>query len=198
MTPEQIVAQCLKTGINCIAIADHGTIAGAVKIQEIAPFPVIIGEEVLTPWGEVMGLFLTTEIPGGLSAQEAVARIKAQGGLVNIPHPFDPLRLALKLRAVEELLPHIDLIEVFNARSSILGNSSKAKLFAQKHGLSLSAGSDAHTLGEIGNAYVEMPEFRDRDEFRLALTQGKIFGHRANLMVHIHSNLTRLRTKFLK
>lgn len=192
------MAQCLKMGINCIAITDHNTIAGAVKMKEIAPFPVIVGEEVLTLSGEVMGLFLSEEIPRGLPAQEVIARIRAQGGLVNIPHPFDPLRLSLNLRAVQELLPQIDLIEVFNSRSSILGNSSRAKLFARKYQLPAIAGSDAHTLGEIGNAYVEMPEFNGRDEFLRALTQAKIFGHRANLWVHLESNLARLRSKFFR
>lgn len=189
------MVQCLKVGINCIVVADHGTTAGAVKMQKISPFMVIIGEEVMTPWGEIMGLFLTEEIPNGLPAPEVIARIRAQGGLVNIPHPFDPLRLSLKLRAVEGLLPYIDFIEVFNSRSSILGNSSKADLFARQHGLPATAGSDAHTLGEIGNAYIEMPEFKGRDEFRSALVQGKIFGRKAKLWVHIHSNLARMRSK---
>ena len=88
---ERIVDHCLRIGINCIAIVDHNTIAGALKLKETAPFKVIVGEEILTRAGELMGLFLTEEVPKGLPPEEAIARIRSQGGLVGIPHPFGRL-----------------------------------------------------------------------------------------------------------
>lgn len=193
-SPEQIVARCLKTGINCIAITDHGTTAGALRLKEIAPFPVIIGEEILTPFGEIMGLFLSKEITSKISPEEAVSQIKSQNGLVCIPHPFDRLRpSALKNHILEELLPQVDIIEAFNSRSLSPNSNSRAWQLAQKYGLAASAGSDAHTVSEIGNAYVEMPEFNNKDEFLQSLTQGKIFGHRTNPLVHVASTWSRLR-----
>ncbi|MDO8688252.1 MAG: PHP domain-containing protein, partial [Dehalococcoidales bacterium] len=114
---EEIISRCLETGINCINIADHGTVEGALKMQSLAPFPVIVSEEVLTPHGEIMGMFLKESIPSGLSVEEAISRIKAQDALVCIPHPFDPLRgLRLDSKRFEELAGQIDIIEVFNAR----------------------------------------------------------------------------------
>ena len=92
MSLESIIARCQKRGVNCIAVADHGPIAGGLRMKEMAPFRVIVAEEVLTPIGEVMGLFLTEEVPSHISLREAVARIKAQGGLVCLPHPLDYLR----------------------------------------------------------------------------------------------------------
>ena len=89
---EGIIKRCLDTGINCITIADHDTIEGALKMAEIAPFPVIVAEEILTPHGEVMGMFLKEKISSGLSIDKAISEIRAQDGLVCLPHPFDPFR----------------------------------------------------------------------------------------------------------
>jgi len=194
---DQVINRCLEAGINCIAIADHGTIEGALKMQGIAPFPVIVAEEILTRHGEIMGMFLKEGIPNGLSVKETISRIKAQGGLVNIPHPFSILRQsALDSELLEELAEReqIDVIEVFNSRSLLHRSSAKAQTFVQKYGIPGSAGSDAHTPYEIGNAYVEMLEFNGRDEFLNALAKGKIFGHRTNPLVHFNSAWARLKS----
>ena len=191
---EKVISRCLETGINCIAVADHGTIDGALKMQSLAPFPVIVAEEILTPHGEIMGMFLKENIPSGLSVEETIARIRAQGGLVCIPHPFDIFKQsALGDKIVGALLDQIDIIEVFNSRSPLLRYSAKAQVFAQKYGITKSAGSDAHTPYEIGNAYVEMPEFSGKDDFINALEKGKIFGHRTNPLVHFGSAWARLK-----
>ena len=189
MSLQAIIDRCLKIGINCVAIADHGTIAGAVKLKEIAPFEVIVAEEILTPIGEIMGLFLTEEVPSGISAEDAIARIRAQKGLVGLPHPFDYVRgINQRLRSLESLAPDVDVIEVFNARAlPLVFPDRKARRLAQQHGLACIAGSDAHTAHEIGRAYVEMPEFNGSDEFRSALAQGKIYGRRSCPLVHLAS-----------
>lgn len=194
MSLETIISRCLEVEINCIAVTDHNTIAGALKMRQISPFKVIVGEEIGTISGEIIGLFLTEEIPRGLAADETVARIKAQGGLVCIPHPFDRLfRGKLERDVLEALLPDIDIMEVFNARTIFSGDSTKSRLFAQAHGLLQSAGSDSHTPGEIGGAWVEMSEFNDPGEFRLALAQGKIIGRRASPLVHLATSLAKLK-----
>jgi len=195
MPLEKIVSRCLKRGINCIAIADHGTIEGALKVQSIAPFPVIIAEEILTPHGEIMGMFLKDGIPSGLSVEQTISRIQAQDALVCIPHPFDALRhSALDSNILEELIEQIDILEVFNSRSPLLRCSAKAQIFAEKYSITKSAGSDAHTPYEIGNAYVEMPEFNGRDDFLNALAKGKVFGHRTNPLIHFGSVWARLKS----
>ena len=192
---EQIISRCEEIGINCIAIADHGTVEGALKIQDIAPFPVIVAEEILTHHGEIMGMFLKEGISSGLSAEETISSIRAQGGLVCIPHPFSVFRAsALDTNILEEMIEQIDIIEVFNARSLLHRSSAKAQIFAQKYGIPGSAGSDAHTPCEIGNGYVEMPEFNGKDDFLDALAEGKVFGHRTNPLVHINSVWARLKS----
>jgi len=182
---EKIINRCLEIGINCIAIADHGTAEGALEMQNLAPFKVIVAEEILTPHGEIMGMFLKETIPSGLSVEQTISRIKAQGGLVCIPHPFDRFRpSALDSRIIEKIVDQIDAVEVFNAREPFRKPSAKARAFAQKYDIPGTVGSDAHTIGEIGNAYMEMPEFNGRDDFLNALVKGKVFGHRTNPLIH--------------
>lgn len=194
MSLEQIIDRSLKIGINCLAVTDHNTIEGALRLKEIASFQIIVGEEILTTGGEIIGLFLATEIPGGLSPEETVRRIKSQGGLVCIPHPYDTLRLSASRDSMfESLMPEIDIIEVFNARSLFPSATNKAWQLAQKYGKPMSAGSDAHSPQEIGNAYVEMPPFEDKETFITSLEQGKIGGSRSSPIVHFHSTWARLK-----
>ena len=194
---DKLINRCLELGINCVAIADHGTTEGALKLKSLAPFSVIVAEEILTPHGEIMGMFLKETIPSHLSVLETISQIKAQDGLVCIPHPFDRFRAsALDSGVIEELIDQIDIIEVFNARAIPFQNLTKAYVFAQKHAITQSAGSDAHTVNEVGNAYIEMPEFNSRDDFLQALAKGKVCGHRTSPFVHFYSLGSRIKRKF--
>ncbi len=199
--PSDIVATCISRGINCIAVTDHNRLGGAIEVKAVAPFTVIPAEEIKTPVGEIIGLFLEEEIPRGLSPEETAMRIRAQGGLVMIPHPFDRLRQSkLSEEALNRLVAAslVDIIEVFNSRTSLLADSRRARRFAERHGLLMGAGSDAHTLGELGRCYVEMPAFKDKDGFRQSLAQGRIFGNRSWPSVHIFSTIAKWRKKLKK
>jgi predicted metal-dependent phosphoesterase TrpH len=144
-----------------------------------------------------MGMFLEETIPSGLPVAETISRIRAQGGLVCIPHPFDILRSsALRNHVIDEIADQIDILEVLNARVMLPQNSAKARAFARKHNIVQGAGSDAHTLMEIGNAYIEMPEFNGKDDFLDALRQGKICGHMTNPVIHFASVWTKLRKRW--
>jgi predicted metal-dependent phosphoesterase TrpH len=196
---DKIIKQCKELKINCIAVADHGTAEGGLAIQKIAPFKVIVAEEILTTEGEIMGMFLKETIPSGITPREAIKRIREQDGLVNIPHPFETIRgSALKDKVIDEIVKDIDLMEVLNSRSPFSTNSNKAHDFAAKHGIPGTAGSDAHTIYEIGNAYIEMPEFNTKEEFLKAVAQGKIYGKRSGVFVHFFSTWAKIRGKLTK
>ena len=193
-TPDQIVSRCKKVGIDCIAVTDHNTIAGAIELKRIAPFKVIISSEIHTRDGEVIGYFLSEEIPGKLPALETVRLIKKQGGLVCVPHPFDTLRgSAIERRALDEILHEVDIIETFNARSIRRNHNTMARRFAAQHKLPASAGSDAHTPEEIGKTYVEMPDFDGKKDFLNSLAQGKIVGKSSSPLVHLSSTWAKIR-----
>jgi hypothetical protein len=155
---------------------------------------VIVAEEVKTSQGEIIGLFLKEAIPPGLSPEETVRRIKEQGGLVCLPHPFDRMRREpLRSAARENILSSIDIVEAFNSRTTFAADNTRARRFAEANGLAMSAGSDAHSLWEVGSAYVEMAEFETPQQFLEALRQGKIVGRRSVPLVHLISAWAKLR-----
>lgn len=194
---KSIVEKCLKVGVNCVAINDHGTVEGALKLKEIAPFQVIVGQEILTTQGEVMGLFLRESIPKGLEPLQAVARVKEQGGLFCLPHPFDRVgRWGLPRSTIYSLLPHLDVVEVFNSRTLFFWDSARALRFATENHILASAGSDAHVAWEIGRTYIRMPEFNGPHEFIQALAQGQIFGRHTWPWPHLMGLWARLKRRF--
>ncbi len=194
---DEIILRCQELNINCIAISDHDATEGAFKLQAVAPFKVIVAEEILTPTGEVMGLFLKEHIASGLSIERAIDAVRAQGGLVSIPHPFDPMRgLRLNEEGWERIIGQVDILEVFNARCPFGKATVKAKSYAIKHHLPAIAGSDAHSLGEIGNVIVEMPDFNTPEEFLESLKKAKINGKRSSPLVHLNSTWSKIRKAF--
>jgi len=190
---EDILEYCRRRGLSKIAITDHNTIAGAMALREMAPELVIVGEEVRTTQGELLALFIEEEIPPGLSPLETIQRIKDQGGLVGVSHPFDRLRREAMGEYVREIAEELDFIEVFNARTILSSDDEKAIELAQEWGLPASAGSDAHTPWEIGRVYVELTPFNGKEEFLNALLKGRIRGHRSPLWVHFLSTWAKLR-----
>ena len=197
MAPESLVARCEKTGLNCIAVTDHNTIDGALEVQRLASFMVIIGEEVGSTAGEITGLFLKEPVPRGLSPLETVERIKDQGGLVSIPHPFDRFRReVIHPGALDEVLPYVDIVEAFNSRNSLSADNRMAQELAERHGLLVSAVSDAHTTLELGRTYVEMPEFDGTPEgFKAALALGTMVARKTSPLIHVVTALTKLKKR---
>jgi len=195
LSPRRFVEECRRRGINCVAVTDHDRIEGALAVRECADFRVIVGEEIRSAAGEIIGLFLTEEVPGGLSPDETVERIKAQGGLVGVPHPFDRLRSALRHEEMVRLRDKIDFVEALNARIVFASDNGRARRFAEANGLPMSAGSDAHSPWEVGRAYVELPEFDGSEGFLPALMEGRLVGRLSSPLVHMLSRYAVLRRK---
>jgi len=199
MSYEDLISACQKKEINCIAIADHGTTRGAKEFSKIAPFKVIISEEILTPYGEIMGMFLQEDIPNKLSVEETIKHIKEQNGLVCIPHPFDRIRPSAfrNLRMLEKIMDYVDIVEIFNARSMYPGIEKKAMELAKRFHKVMSAGSDAHCYLEIGYVNIEMQEFNSPQEFLNSLARGRIRASKSSPLIHLFSTTARLRKKRL-
>jgi predicted metal-dependent phosphoesterase TrpH len=194
LSPEKIVVNCQKDGLRALAITDHDTIAGALAVRDLASFPVIIGQEVSTTHGEVMGLFLEREVPKDLAPREAIAQIKEQGGLAGVPHPCDRLRReALGERVLKEIAGELDFVEGFNSRVTLPGDNRRAQELARSRGLPCTAGSDAHSGYELGRAYVEMPLFDGKEGFLESLAHGHLVGRLSPFWVHALSVYARLR-----
>ena len=194
MAPSELVRRCELVGLNCIAVTDHNTILGAMETRKIAPFRVIIGEEIRTSEGEVIGLFLDEQIPPGLSPKETANRIHSQGGLLAIPHPFDKFRRSvITKKGLLELRNHANLLEVFNARNTFQSSNQNALTLAREWGMLNSAVSDAHTTIELGRTYMEMPDFDGTATgFIESVSQAQLVMRPITPLIHAITTLTKI------
>jgi predicted metal-dependent phosphoesterase TrpH len=212
----EVVRGCRRAGIDCVAVTDHNTIAGALKLRDSGDIRVIVGEEISTTLGELIGLFLTRPIPRGLAPLETIHRVKEQGGLVCVPHPlgrkpfsatddmggtiegsYVPSERVTRANRLltPEVLNELDMLEVINSRTPFSATWAATSRLAELCRLPLTAGSDAHTAGEIGNARVQMPDFTDARTFLLALQDAQPSGIRSSVFVHFASMCAKLRRR---
>jgi predicted metal-dependent phosphoesterase TrpH len=165
-------------GLGAIAVTDHNVIGGALEAAEKARgrrLTVIPGEEVKTAdQGEVIGLFLREEIPRGMSFGGTIEAIRAQGGLVYLPHPFDRMHAIPKPETLHRHLAEIDVLEVYNARLLLEGYNDEALRFARKYNLTAGAGLDAHVLAGVGTGAVRMRRFSGPEEFLVSLHDAEV------------------------
>lgn len=188
LTPAGLAALCERRNLGCVAVTDHNTIEGALRLAGMdPPFRLIVGEEITTREGEIVGLFLSEEIPAGLGVLTTIELIRAQGGLVVLPHPCDRLRRhVIKPDVLAEVLPLVDAVEVFNGRTLYSRDNLAAAELAKKYAKPGSAGSDSHTAGELGVCGVEIGEFTTPASFLAELeASGKVFGRPSGLWVHV-------------
>ncbi len=196
--PRKLVEIAAARGIGVLCVTDHNGLANALALSRMDDLPirVVPSEEVKSSEGEIIGYFLTELVPKGLTPEETVRRIKGQGGLVGVPHPFDTMRSASRLQtpALDRLVEAglVDIIEVFNARSVRREDNQRALEYARRHKLAMSAGSDAHTLMEVGRAYVEVPPFDTSQEFLAALRSGSVAGQLSSRFIHLGSTWARI------
>lgn len=153
-------------------------------MKSISPFKIILGEEIKTSNGEIIGLFLNKKIEPYLSLEETIEEIRNQGGIVYIPHPFDFFRRC-SFKIDKNFWKYIHIIEVFNSRTILPSDNFKSLIYAKTLKKIFGAGSDFHTKFEIGNCIIEMEDFNSEKEFLINLRKGNIFGKRANLLYHV-------------
>ena len=178
-TPDEIRESVAATGIDVLCVTDHNAIKGAIELNDNLPCRVVVGEELKTHAGEIIGLFLKERIPQGIRPEDAAKNIRDQGGLVYIPHPFAPMRNNLQAEVLDELVNNdlVDGIEILNGKTSLRSLNEKASAYAVKHDLAIGAGSDAHVAEAIGAAYLEMPDFDGPEEFLSSMRMGRAVGH---------------------
>lgn len=182
-TIDEVVEAVTEAGINVLCVTDHNSISGVAQLVKVLEREgicrVISGEEVRTHAGEIIGLFLSQRIPFGENAMHTARVIREQGGLVYVPHPFDPMRRNISEAALNDLTQAglVDAIEVFNAKTSLQSLNARAQRFATDHDIAQGAGSDAHVPLAIGSAFVDMPDFDGPNDFLNALRRGHVVGH---------------------
>ena len=197
MLPARMLEICRRKKIDRIAITDHNTIDGALEAQRLAPERVIVGEEIMTDRGELLGYFLLETIPPGLSPEETIGRLREQGAVISVSHPFDSVRRGSWDEAdLREILPSVDAIETFNARVWSRGANERAQALADEVGLAGTVGSDAHAYLELGRAYLRMTDFKGPAEMLSALQTAEIAARRSSPLVHFLSRYASLRKRW--
>jgi len=188
MTPRRLIELCRARGIQRLCVTDHNTARGAFEIASLAPDLVIPGEEILTSQGELLALFIEREVSSGLEPMETIERLRAQGAVIAVPHPFDYHRgggwREEHLRAV---LPYVDAVEIFNARSLLSGMNERAAALASEVELATIVGSDAHSYAEVGRATMRMRACADADQFLANLPMAELRPRRSSVLVHLAS-----------
>ena len=181
----ELLEHAERIGLGAIAVTDHNVFSGAEEAVELArsrALTVIPGEEVKTDAGEVIGLFLSEEIPRGLPMGDTIAAIREQGGVVYLPHPFDRLHTIPDAGTLHRHLAEIDIFEVYNARLLFEGYNDEALRFARKYNLTMGAGSDAHVLQGVGTGLVRMRAFKTPEEFLISLRSAEILRRPKSLL----------------
>lgn len=187
MEPEKIVKIARKCGLAGIAITDHQSIQGGLKTETYASedFQVVVGSEVLTDRGEIIGLFLSEEIKPGEFFTVA-DEIKDQGGLIVVPHPFDRFRRG-SFHPSPEDAKYFDCVEGYNSRCLLPADNRSAACYALDRNIPCIAGSDAHHYNEIGNSYI----LAEGGDLRSSLSENrfKISYSRSSLLNHIYTKV---------
>lgn len=162
---DRLLEACRRRDVDCVGITDHDAIEGALRLRDRGEIEVIVGEEITTLEGHLVGLFLERRIPPDLPVEETCDRIHAQGGLVALPHPFAHLCPKSLQTAVHGILDRVDVVEIGNALNLFRWECRKARRLAEARGLPGYVGGDVHTPWAVGAAYQIMPPFAGPEAF---------------------------------
>ena len=191
--PEDLIEAMYERGLDMVCITDHNEIAAALELKAQFPDEIIVGEEVKTAENvDIIGLFIKEKIPKGTPARETCDIIHAQGGIVYVPHPFAGGKGGGG-RILPQIEDAIDAFEGFNARLHDHALNERAIAWGKLRYVPLGAGSDAHTIAEVGRAWVDVPPFEDNPRsFIASLRQGRLHGTTSPRHVHIASTYAKL------
>ncbi len=184
--------------IDMIAITDHNRIDFALQAQSSLGDKIIVGEEIMTNEGEIIGLYLKDVIPAGLSPADTVTEIKKQGGIVYIPHPFETIRKGLHPAAVEQLQDDIDIIEVCNGRAFAQNKSKQTVVWSRLNNVPGAASSDAHGIKGLGDTYSDCRELPTRETLIDLISTASLVTKRPKMRALLYPKYHKLRKKITK
>jgi predicted metal-dependent phosphoesterase TrpH len=197
-TLEMMIQTCHAKGIDRIAITDHNTANGALKLAKMAPELIIVGEEIMTTEGEILAFFVKETIPPMLTPKETIRRLRDQGAVISVSHPYDRFRKgAWEEEQLLRIVDQVDAIEVFNSRCLVAEDNVKALVFAQTHNKLGTVGSDAHIPFEIGHAVLKMRPFHSPAEFLASLHTVVPVTSLSPFWVHGFSSIAKWQRKYL-
>lgn len=193
--PEQFKHVLATKRLDFIAITDHNRIDLAEQLNLELGDAIIVGEEITTTSGEIIGLFLQRPVQSGLTPLETVQAIKAQDGLVYIPHPFETVRKGVTKGVLDQIAGTVDIIEVHNGRAVFQNRGPQAAAWAKMHHTIRAASSDAHGMKGLGRTFTEVEKPLTRDNFLQTLGSGHLYTARPPLTTLVYPKINRLRRR---
>jgi len=194
---KQLVAAARRRNIDRIILTDHNTAEGALEWAKREPDLFIPGEEIMTTKGELLAWFVKESVPRRLTPQETIQRLRDQGAVIGVAHPFDRVRKGAWDEAdLLEIVDLVDTIEVFNARCFTMQDNLRAAEFAQAHHKPGTAGSDAHIPYEYGRAMMKVKPFTDAEGLLDSIIQGEIVAKISPWWVHGGSSAAKYLKRF--
>jgi predicted metal-dependent phosphoesterase TrpH len=189
----------LEAGIlDCIAITDHNRIDFATQAKAELGARIIVGEEIMTSLGEIVGLFLDKPVKPGMSPEATVEAIKEQNGLIYIPHPFESMRKGLHPATLELIQDDVDILEACNGRAFLQNRSQQALVWAKLNQVAGAASSDAHGLRGLGRTYTALNEIPNRDNLVQLLKAGTLHVRRPKVRGLLYPKYNKAKKKLIQ
>lgn len=185
-----------KGKLDYIAITDHNRIDFAQKMAEKLGDRIIVGEEIMTTSGEIIGLYLKEKIPAGLSTNETIKKIKEQGGLVYVPHPLENTRKGLQINVLEEIVDYIDIMEIGNGRALLQSKYSQVLVWTNLNNLIGVASSDSHGKYGFGRTYTSIHDAPSRNNILSELAKGTPYLQRPTLRALLYPKYNRIMRRY--
>lgn len=183
--------------LDCIAITDHNRIDFAQHMHNTHGKAIIVGEEIMSSLGEVVGLFLQEKVLPGLSPKDTMQAIRDQGGLVYIPHPLETVRKGLSLQTLEELADLIDIVEICNGRAFFQNRSKQAVVWTHLNHKTAAVSSDAHGYHGLGATYTGVNKLPTARSLLHELASGVHMTDRPGIRALLYPKFHRTRKRVL-
>lgn len=197
LTPDEYAELLKNEKMDMIAITDHNRIDFAKGLQKaLGAERIIIGEEIMTTEGEIIGLYLTEKIEPGMNASDTADAIHLQSGLVYIPHPFEKVRKGLSHKALDHIAGKVDIIEVHNGRALNKKYSVQAETWSIKNRVVGAGSSDAHGIAGIGHTYTTLNSSASKTTLVSELHNARIISGRPPYRSLLYPKYNRLKNKF--
>ncbi len=181
--------------LDYVAITDHNSIDFALDIQREIGDKIIVGEEIMTTAGEIIGLYLTEKIDPGLSPEQTIDRIKAQDGIIYIPHPFETIRKGLHPGVLEEIINDVDIIEIYNGRAFAQNKSHQTVVWAKINQKPGAASSDAHGFHGLGLTYTLISDEPNKNNLVSLISSSVPNAGRPNIRSLLYPKYNKLKKK---
>lgn len=184
--------------LDCIAITDHNRVDFATHAQAELGHRIIVGEEIMTSLGEIVGLFLESPVQPGLSPEDTITAIREQDGVVYIPHPFETIRKGLHPATLELIHNQVDILEVCNGRAFLQNRRSASLLWAKLNKTPMAASSDAHGAVGLGRTFTSLAEMPTRDTLVTLLRNGNLHTKRPSVRSLLYPKFNKTKKKVIR